>query len=92
MVKLIVGLGNPGPEYENTRHNAGAWYVNALARQFHVSLKAEAKFFGYTARLTIAGQDIITFMNRSGHSGHGFIVSPRTKFWWPMMSWIYHRV
>lgn len=73
MVKLIVGLGNPGPEYANTRHNAGAWYINALARQFHVSLKAEAKFFGDTARLTIAGQDIrllcpTTFMNRSGQA------------------------
>lgn len=73
MVKLIVGLGNPGPEYENTRHNAGAWYLNALARHFHVSLKAEAKFSGYTARLTIAGQDIrllypTTFMNRSGQA------------------------
>ncbi|GGD63535.1 aminoacyl-tRNA hydrolase [Lacimicrobium alkaliphilum] len=73
MVKLIVGLGNPGPEYENTRHNAGAWYLNALARHFHTSLKAEAKFFGYTARLTIAGQDIrllypTTFMNRSGQA------------------------
>lgn len=73
MVKLIVGLGNPGPEYANTRHNAGAWYVSALARQFHVSLNAEAKFFGYTARLTIAGQDIrllypTTFMNRSGQA------------------------
>jgi peptidyl-tRNA hydrolase, PTH1 family len=73
LVKLIVGLGNPGPEYANTRHNAGAWYVSALARQFHVSLNAEAKFFGYTARLTIAGQDIrllypTTFMNRSGQA------------------------
>ncbi len=73
MVKLIVGLGNPGPEYENTRHNAGAWFVNALASHFHVSLKAESKFFGCTARLTVAGQDIrllypTTFMNRSGQA------------------------
>lgn len=72
-IRLIVGLGNPGPEYENTRHNAGAWFLQALADTFHTSLNPESKFFGKTGRITIAGQDIrllypTTFMNRSGQA------------------------
>lgn len=70
---LIVGLGNPGAEYARTRHNAGEDFVRAIARSFGVTLKAEARFNGLTARLTIAGQDLRllvpqTFMNRSGQS------------------------
>ncbi|WP_392551968.1 aminoacyl-tRNA hydrolase [Orbus wheelerorum] len=70
-IKLIVGLANPGSEYAQTRHNAGAWYVDTLAQRFNQSLKNEAKFFGYTARINIDGQDIrllvpTTFMNLSG--------------------------
>ncbi|WP_392563532.1 aminoacyl-tRNA hydrolase [Orbus wheelerorum] len=70
-IKLIVGLANPGSEYAQTRHNAGAWYVDKLAQCFNQSLKNEAKFFGYTARINIDGQDIrllvpTTFMNLSG--------------------------
>lgn len=70
-IKLIVGLANPGSEYAQTRHNAGAWYVEQLAGRFNQSLKNEAKFFGYTARINIDGQDIrllvpTTFMNLSG--------------------------
>lgn len=70
-IKLIVGLGNPGPEYAKTRHNAGAWYVEQLARWHNVSLREEPKFFGMTARLQVDGQDIRllipdTFMNLSG--------------------------
>ncbi|MBO1518861.1 aminoacyl-tRNA hydrolase [Oceanisphaera pacifica] len=70
-IKLIVGLGNPGPEYAPTRHNAGAWYVAELARMHGVSLKEEAKFFGWTGRVRIKGHDVrllipSTFMNRSG--------------------------
>ena len=72
-IRLIVGLGNPGPEYENTRHNAGEWFLNQLADTFHTPLKAESKFFGKTARVTIAGQDVrllypTTFMNKSGQA------------------------
>jgi PTH1 family peptidyl-tRNA hydrolase len=72
-IKLIVGLANPGAEYAQTRHNAGAWYVDSLARQHNLSLKEESKFFGYTARMTLAGQDVrllvpTTFMNLSGKS------------------------
>lgn len=72
-VKLIVGLGNPGPEYERTRHNAGAWFIEELVRRNNGSLKQENKFFGLTGRLTLANQDIrllipTTFMNRSGQA------------------------
>jgi PTH1 family peptidyl-tRNA hydrolase len=70
---LIVGLGNPGAEYARTRHNAGEDFVRAIAQSFGVTLKAEPRFNGLTARLTIAGQDIRvlvpqTFMNRSGQA------------------------
>ena len=70
-IKLIVGLANPGAEYATTRHNAGAWYVDLLAERARQSLKEEPKFFGYTARITLAGEDVrllvpTTFMNLSG--------------------------
>ena len=70
-IKLIVGLANPGNEYAATRHNAGAWFVDLLAERYHQSLKNEAKFFGYTARINIGGHDVrllvpTTFMNLSG--------------------------
>lgn len=72
-IKLIVGLANPGSEYAQTRHNAGAWYVDLLAERYNQPLIEEAKFFGYTARLNIGGQDVrllvpTTFMNLSGKS------------------------
>ncbi|GAB2695727.1 aminoacyl-tRNA hydrolase [Aliiglaciecola sp. 3_MG-2023] len=72
-IQLIVGLGNPGPEYKNTRHNAGTWFVEALAKQFGCTLKLENKFFGYTGRFTYAGQNIrllipTTYMNKSGQA------------------------
>jgi PTH1 family peptidyl-tRNA hydrolase len=70
-IQLIVGLGNPGPEYQHTRHNAGAMFVQTLANLHNCPLKLDNKFFGYTGRTTIAGQDVrllipTTFMNRSG--------------------------
>ncbi|WP_410515428.1 aminoacyl-tRNA hydrolase [Pantoea allii] len=70
-IKLIVGLANPGAEYAATRHNAGAWYLDLLAERHNQSLKEEAKFYGYTARLALAGEDVrllvpTTFMNMSG--------------------------
>ncbi|MEM0911000.1 MAG: aminoacyl-tRNA hydrolase [Pseudomonadota bacterium] len=72
-IKLIVGLGNPGPEYQNTRHNAGAIFLENLASHFNITLKYDAKFFGFCGRVTIAGNDIrllipTTYMNRSGQS------------------------
>ncbi|MDP4535540.1 aminoacyl-tRNA hydrolase [Alkalimonas collagenimarina] len=70
-IQLIVGLGNPGPEYSQTRHNAGAWFIEELARQAQLSLKDEPKFYGRTARMQLAGHDIkllipTTYMNLSG--------------------------
>lgn len=72
-LQLIVGLGNPGPEYEQTRHNAGALFVEELARQQGVTLSKESKFFGLTGRFNHQGRDVrllipTTFMNRSGQA------------------------
>lgn len=72
-IRLIVGLGNPGPEYQNTRHNAGSWVVEQLARQSNIPLKADNKFFGFTGRGIIAGHDVrllipTTYMNKSGQA------------------------
>lgn len=72
-IQLIVGLANPGPEYAKTRHNAGAWYIEALANRYNGSLREDAKYFGLTGRIQIAGQDVrllipTTFMNLSGKS------------------------
>ncbi len=70
-VQLIVGLGNPGPQYDRTRHNAGADFVAALAKHCGTELKPESKFFGATAKVIIDGMPVWllipdTFMNRSG--------------------------
>jgi len=70
-LKLIVGLGNPGSEYERTRHNAGFWFVEELARRFGGSFRNDSKHQGELARVRIAGEEIwllkpMTFMNRSG--------------------------
>ena len=70
-IKLIAGLGNPGSEYRGTRHNAGADFVQALARHCGATLQPEGRFHGLTGRLTLAGHDLrllipTTFMNRSG--------------------------
>jgi len=72
-IRLIVGLGNPGKDYEGTRHNAGAFFVQELARRSAAVLCADSKFFGETARINFAGHDLrllipSTFMNRSGKS------------------------
>ncbi|MFT4809138.1 MAG: PTH1 family peptidyl-tRNA hydrolase [Paraglaciecola sp.] len=72
-ISLIVGLGNPGPEYQHTRHNAGAMFVESIAKVHNCSLKLENKFYGYTGRITIGDQDIrllipTTFMNKSGQA------------------------
>ena len=73
MIKLFVGLGNPGTEYEATRHNAGFWWIDALARELKVSLSLDKAYHGVVARTTVAGQTIWlleprTFMNLSGKS------------------------
>jgi PTH1 family peptidyl-tRNA hydrolase len=69
-IRLIVGLGNPGAEYEATRHNAGFWLVDELARG---ELRRETRFNALAAKLRIAGNEVWllepqTFMNRSGQS------------------------
>jgi PTH1 family peptidyl-tRNA hydrolase len=69
-IRLIVGLGNPGPEYEQTRHNAGFWLIDQLAVN---RLAREAKYNALAAKTTIAGKEVWllepqTFMNRSGQS------------------------
>lgn len=67
--KLIVGLGNPGAEYEQTRHNAGWWMLEQLTRQYGVRLSPESKFSGLAARVgDIWFLQPMTFMNRSGQS------------------------
>ncbi|WP_233118863.1 aminoacyl-tRNA hydrolase [Aggregatibacter actinomycetemcomitans] len=70
-IKLIVGIGNPGDKYADTRHNAGVWLMERLARRFNVILNLENKFFGYTARAVVNGKEVrflvpTTFMNLSG--------------------------
>lgn len=73
MIKLFVGLGNPGAEYEATRHNAGFWWVDALSHELKAPLSFEKSNFGQVARTTAAGQTVWllkpqTFMNLSGKS------------------------
>ncbi len=72
-IRLIVGLGNPGSEYENTRHNAGFWFVDRLASEYREVFRLEKKFYGETCKISIAGQSCwllkpVTYMNKSGQS------------------------
>ncbi|MDF1484267.1 aminoacyl-tRNA hydrolase [Ramlibacter sp. H39-3-26] len=85
MIKLFVGLGNPGSEYEGTRHNAGFWWIDALARELKVSLVPDRGYHGLVARTSVQGQTVWllepqTFMNLSGKSvaalGRFFKIAP----------------
>lgn len=72
-IKLFVGLGNPGAEYEATRHNAGFWWVDALARELKVNLVTDKGYHGLVARASVHGHTLWllepqTFMNLSGRS------------------------
>jgi len=71
MIKLFVGLGNPGTEYEDTRHNAGFWWIDQLALQLKVQWQPDKNHHGWVARTTLRGATIwllkpATFMNLSG--------------------------
>lgn len=73
VIQLVVGLGNPGADYVSTRHNAGFWFVDELARRYGGRWSEERKFQGELARISIAGHDLrllkpMTYMNRSGLS------------------------
>ena len=72
-LQIVVGLGNPGPEHRLTRHNAGFWFVDALARQHGAQFRAHARYQGEIAKVTVEGQELVllkpqTYMNRSGLS------------------------
>ena len=72
-VQLIVGLGNPGPEYDQTRHNAGALFVERLADAQHANLSLDKKYFGLVGKFSHKGRDVrllipTTYMNRSGQA------------------------
>jgi PTH1 family peptidyl-tRNA hydrolase len=79
-IKLVAGLGNPGPEYSNTRHNAGVWFVEELARRNNISLRPEKKYSGLYGKGLI-GNELVhlliptTFMNLSGQA-----VAPLANF------------
>ena len=73
-IRLLVGLGNPGPEYDATRHNAGFWWIDAVAAKLGVRLAFDRSYHGLVARVNRAGLDPLwlvepqTFMNLSGKS------------------------
>jgi peptidyl-tRNA hydrolase, PTH1 family len=73
-IRLLVGLGNPGPEYEHTRHNAGFWWIDEVARKLRASLVPERSYHGLVARVNRTGGEPLwllepmTFMNLSGKS------------------------
>ena len=85
VIKMIAGLGNPGVKYDKTRHNAGFWFVDELAKRYSGTFKLEAKFSGESCKINIAGSPVwllkpTTFMNRSGlsvqHLSSFFKISP----------------
>ncbi len=73
MIRLLVGLGNPGPEYAGTRHNAGFWFIDEVARKLGATLQPERGYFGLVARVNRPSGPVwllepMTFMNLSGKS------------------------
>ena len=72
-LQIIAGLGNPSPEHRLTRHNAGFWFVDALARSLGAQFRSHARYQGEICRVTLEGSDLVllkpqTYMNRSGLS------------------------
>lgn len=79
-IALVVGLGNPGQQYQYTRHNAGAMFLASLASAYKAELKPESRFKGLSGRITVGGNEVrllfpTTFMNKSGES-----VQPLAQF------------
>ncbi|HRP26980.1 MAG TPA: aminoacyl-tRNA hydrolase [Burkholderiaceae bacterium] len=73
MIRLLVGLGNPGPEYVATRHNAGFWWLDAVARELRATLAPDRGYFGNVARVNRPAGPLyllapMTYMNLSGKS------------------------
>jgi PTH1 family peptidyl-tRNA hydrolase len=80
MIRMLVGLGNPGPEYEATRHNAGFWWLDEVARKLGAQLAPERSYFGLVARVNRPEGPVwllepMTFMNLSGKA-----VAPLARF------------
>lgn len=80
-IALVVGLGNPGQQYQHHRHNAGALFLNLLARSYNSELKSESKFKGYTGRILVEGHEVrllfpSTYMNNSGDA-----IQPFSQFY-----------
>ncbi len=84
-IKMIAGLGNPGNEYEQTRHNAGFWFVDQLGSRYKLSFKKESRFLGDVVKYASPAGSVwllkpATFMNKSGHSiaqlAHFYKISP----------------
>ena len=72
-LSIVVGLGNPGPEHRLTRHNAGFWFVDALARAHRAQFRSHSRYQGEVARIEVEGRELTllkpqTYMNRSGIS------------------------
>ena len=85
-ISLIVGLGNPGPQYSATRHNAGFWFIEKLCEIYNCRLTAESKFKGHIGKTTIAGKECYlfqsaTYMNHSGQAlklvSHFYKIKPK---------------
>jgi peptidyl-tRNA hydrolase, PTH1 family len=86
-ISLIIGLGNPGKQYEATRHNAGQWLIERLVEQYHCEIRLENKFKGQIGRFNSLGHDCYflipnTFMNLSGQAvaamAHFYKISPHS--------------
>lgn len=80
MTFLIVGLGNVGQAYAQTRHNAGFWFVEEFAKKYHISLSHDKKFHGEVGRGTVAGVDVRLLMPDTLMNLSGKAVAPMVKF------------
>jgi len=84
-IQIVVGLGNPGPEHALTRHNAGFWFVDALARAHGAQFRAHSRYQGELARVQVGGRDLTllkpqTYMNRSGISIRALVDYTKAPF------------